>query len=368
MKSIAVAKEIMPGEQRVILTPESVRAFHDQGFDVYVQENAGYAAGFPDQAYKAVGAKIVDNRDIWYCSKLLIKFKAPQISEYLYLHEGLNIGAYMHAEGNMQLVKELCKKKVTAYAFEFFKTLDDIFPMSVIDSEIAGKLAVIYGMYHLQKPYGGSGILLSNIVGVKKPKALVIGYGNAGNAAIRLLEALDVDVVVLGRNMERLRKYQATVRSNVTCLKYTPEILRQEIKDADLVIGAIQISTFDTPPILTDEMVMTMKKGSMIVDVTCGYGPGYLPSFDHFSNFSEPVYERFGVLHCKIDLLPAAVPVTTTQGVSKHITPYLINWANAVWENSTDIISLAGKIISEGEIVHEVVKMHKNFYDQQKNL
>ena len=363
MISIGLAKEVMVGEKRVLLTPESIAYFVSNGYKVYVENDAGRNAGFDNCEYSRIGATIVSQKEVWELSDIVVKFKAPQKEEYDFLRDKQIIGAFMHAEGNPELLKILCQKKIRAFAFEFFMTEDRIFPMSLIDSEIAGKLAMVYGMYHLQSHLGGAGVLLSPVIGVPVPKVVVIGYGNAGNAAIRVAEALGLRVSVFGRSPERLRKYQATVNTNVKCYVYEPEIFETEIMDADLVIGAIQISTYDTPALLTEQLVKKMKKGSMIIDVTCGYGAGFMPTFDKFTSFNEPVYEKFGVLHCKIDLLPAAVPKTTTQGVSKHITPYLFKWINSFKEGVKDDISFAGMVTDNGFVVHPEVKRHLEFYE-----
>lgn len=361
---IGLAKEIRDGEKRVLLTPDEIKTIVDSGYRICVEKDAGKEAGFSNEQYVKSGADIVNNKSLWNECDIVIKFKCPQPTEYSLLRKSQIIGAFMHAEGDPELVKVLRQKKVTAYAFEFFRTNDNLFPMSFIDSEIAGKLALIYGMYHLQSHLGGEGVLLSPVVGVPLPKVVVIGYGNAGNASIRIAEAMGIDVTVFGTNREKLRKYQATVKPNVHCKLYSKEIFEKAIVEADLVIGAIQISTYDTPEMIPEELVKKMKKGSMIVDVTCGYGKGYLPSFNRFSSFENPVYERFGVLHCKIDLLPAAVPNTTTRGVSNHILPYLLNWFHSIKTGAFDSISNSGLIIKDGLVVHPEVQRHLDYYER----
>jgi len=255
----------------------------------------------------------------------------------------------------------------TAYSYEFFKTLEGIFPLSVASSEIAGKVAVIYGAYHLQAHLGGSGVLLAPVVNVKPPKVLVIGYGNAGGAAARLAVAMGAQVTILGTNKERLRAFQATMPSGTRCLLNSREVLEKEIIDADLVIGAILISTYDTPAMLDELLVQKMKKGSMIVDVTAGYGSGYMPTFDRSTNFENPVYERFNVLHCKIDVLPLAYPATTVDAMSQHLAPYLIELGESLYDSSVkNPTSLAGKIISQGEVMHSEVRRHMDFFSHEK--
>lgn len=362
---IGLAKEITEGEKRVLLTPDEVKIIVDIGYQVYVEKDAGIKADFNNHQYSDAGAIIVDKLTLWNQCDVIIKFKCPQKCEYPLLHQGQIIGAFMHAEGNPKLVDILCKNKITAYSFEFFKTNDNLFPMSFIDSEIAGKLAMIYGMYHLQSHLNGEGILLSPVVGVELPKIVVIGYGNAGNASIRMAEALGLDVTVFGTNREKLRKFQATVSPNVHCHLYSKDMFEKAIIEADLVIGAIQISTYDTPAIIAEDLVKKMKKGSMIIDITCGYGKGYLPSFNKLTSFDNPVYERFGVLHCKIDLLPAAVPKTTTKAVSKHILPYLLNWFHAIKTGDFDAISNNGLITKDGNIMHKELQRHIAFFQSK---
>ncbi|MRG29293.1 hypothetical protein GIJ05_14230 [Laceyella tengchongensis] len=346
--------------------PDQVKLFCQSGYQVYVETGAGNGSGFSDKEYQEAGAEIVSTSEAWSASPFVVKFKSPGPHEYDYLHPDMNVGAFFHAEGNPELTKVLCDCGVTAYAFEFFRTMDGFFPMSFADSEIEGKMAVLYGAYHLQSHLGGSGVLLTDVVGVKQPKVVVIGYGTAGGAAVRLAVALGAEVVVLGTNQEKLRRFQATVPPSVRCLVNSQEVLARELNDADLVIGAIQISTYDTPPMIDEELVKMMKPGSMIVDVTCGYGSGYLPTFSQFTSFNQPVYERFGVLHCKIDLLPAAVPATTTRAVSPLVAPYLLNLGESIFNtNFFDGISAAGKIIENGKIVHYEVARHMEMVDQE---
>lgn len=248
--------------------------------------------------------------------------------------------------------------EIVSYSFEFFRTPDGIFPLSVPSSEVSGKLAVLYGAYHLQKHLGGRGVLLADVVGVERPRVLVIGHGNAGGAAARLAHALGADVVVLGTNRERLRRFQAGVPSTVECHLNSPEILAREVPRSDLVIGAILISSYDTEAMIDEGLVRHMRPGSVIVDVTCGYGSGYLPTFDRETTHLAPVYERFGVLHCKIDALPSSVPVTVARAVAPVRAPYLIALGRAIFEGIEDPVSEAGKITEKGRVVHPEVKRH----------
>lgn len=358
MKSISIIKEKRMGEHRVILLPEQVKLFKNAGYDILVEEGAGSGIDVPDELYTAAGAKIVNTEQAWTNSKLILKYKPPIEDEMQFLNQHKIIGAVFHAEGDKKLTDALLRSRCTAYSYEFFKTPNGVFPLSVASSEIAGKAAVIYGAYHLQKHLGGSGVLLSYVPGVKPPKVVIIGYGNAGGSAARMAAQLGAEVVVLGTDRARLRKFQTTISSNVTCYLNSAEVIKREIANADLVIGAILISTYDTEPILTEDMVKIMKKGSVIVDVTCGYGSGYMPSFDHSTSLQNPVYEKFGVLHCKIDILPSAFPKTTVPAMSQVIAPYLLNLAEAIFKSKNDPTSEAGKIVETGRITHYELQRH----------
>lgn len=162
--------------------------------------------------------------------------------------------------------------------------------------------------------------------GAPLPKVVVIGYGDVGGAAARTAAALGCQVTVLGRNIVRLRTFESTVPPTVTCRINSPEVLTEELRDADLVIGAILISTYDTEPMLTRDHPQVMKPGSMIMDVTCGYGDGmgYMPTFHRQTTHDHPVDLVDGTVHCKIDSLPSKVPRTASQATSATMCPHLV--------------------------------------------
>lgn len=363
-KSISILREHIKDEKRVVLLPEDLAVFCNNGYDIYVERGAGLGIGVEDQAYQNVGAYIVSREEAWGLSPFVVKYKAPIDEEYQFLKSGMNLCAIFHAEGNVKLVNTLCDKGITAYSYEFFETNDGLFPLAYVGSEISGKLAVIYGAYHLLSPQGGKGILLADIIGAKRPKVVVIGYGNVGNAAIKTASALGNEVVVFGTNKEKLSKYQRIVGSDVRCLLYNPQVFEQEIIDADLVIGAILVSTYNTPSILSENHLKKMKKGSMIIDVTCGYGDGYLPTFSDFTTFSKPTYCKEGILHCKIDIFPSSVPLTTSQAFSKNLAPYLFRLGESIFMNQFDSISEQGKIIEHGKIVNSIVDENIKLYNK----
>ncbi len=237
------------------------------------------------------------------------------------------------------------------------------------DSEISGHMAVIYGAYHLQNELGGSGVMLGYIPGVKRPKVLVIGHGNAGGAATRTAISLGEEVVVLGTNRERLRKFKATVPPDVKCYVNSKEILEREVPDADLIVGAILISIWDTPAMINHELLKKMKPGSVIVEVTCGYGKGYLPTALKKTRNLNEVYKVENIIHIKNDCMPKQVHITAVEATSKNIILYLINLGKSIFEKDfQNPISEEGLIVSDGKIIHPQIlhefksmKASKNF-------
>lgn len=355
---ISILKERRAGEERVILLPEGAAKFTDAGYQVLVESDAGLLAGYDDTAYRAIGAEIVDTNTAWNTSDVVFKYKAPGPEEYRYFREGMHMASFMHAEGNLDLVEAMRSSGMSGYALEFFRTADGDFPVPVSDNEISGKMAIILASYHLQSHMGGSGVLMAHVPGARRAKVVVIGYGNVGGGAARLAAAMGAEVKVFGTNWFGLRQFMATVPANVECLINTPEALEAAILEADVVVGAILISTYDTPPMVSEDLVARMKKGAVIVDVTCGYGSGYMPSFDQLTTYAAPFYERHGVLHCKIDAMPASVPITAAEATNSNVWRYLLAMADGICSGSQDAVAQAGCVVSGGKVVHPEVIRH----------
>jgi alanine dehydrogenase len=343
-------------ERRVLLLPREAAALVRAGLTLLVEHDAGVGVGHSDADYEAVGARIVDVEAAW-AAPVTLKYKAPIESEYRWFRERMTLGAWLHAEGNARLTMALADARTTAYSFELFRTDDGYFPLSAASSEIAGKMGVIYASYFLQSQFGGSGVLLPGALGAAPAHVVVIGYGHAGGAAARLAAAMGARVTVFGTHPERLREF-AVAAPSIRCITFTPEALADEVATADVVIGALRISTFDTPAMLTEHVVRSMRPGSVIVDVTCGYGPGYLPTFDRRTTRDDPIYERFGVLHCQFDALPSTVHLTTNEAVSRLVAPYLIAFLDDVYDQRPDPTSQRGCVVRDGEVVHPEVLRH----------
>ena len=332
-RQISLLKETRGGEKRVLLLPDATRAFSEQGFQVLVESEAGLLAGVDDSAYQAAGCEIVSTKEAWSLSDIVLKYKAPSPDEYQYFRDDLHLACFFHAEGNETLANEMLNSGMWAYALEFMETAPNEWQVPASDNEIAGKLAVILASYHLQSHLGGSGTLLSSVPGANRARVVVIGHGNAGGAAALLAASMGADVVVFGAHHDNLRRFEAKCPPNIQCFLNTPDKLKEEVLRADVVIGAILISTYDTPPMIDEHMVREMKSGSVMVDVTCGYGSGYLPTFHKLTTYDDPFYVVHGVLHCKIDAMPASVPATATAATSYNVLPYVLYLCNQLVDN-----------------------------------
>lgn len=367
MKTVFIVKESNENEKRVILLPENIIKLTKK-YEVLVENNAGIGVNISNSEYEKNGARIVEKDEGWEKADLVLTYKGIGKNEYKYLKEGLVIAGLFHAEGNIELVKVLLQKKITAFSYEFIKDKDGHFPMSYPGGEIAGKLSVLYGAFFLQSIYGGSGKLLTAVRGVKKSKVGIIGYGNVGGAAIKLAKALGNDVVVFGRNVNKMGKISVFVDEDIKFVENTYENLVEELPTIDLLIGAILISTFDTEPIITEELMSLMKKGSVIIDVTCGYGPGYMPCIYEKTSLEEPIYiNNYGIICCKIDNLPLGVPLTTTEAYSNNAEKWILKLCDHIFNNKFKQSIENGKIVEDGIIKHDVIEQHFEYY-KGKNI
>lgn len=355
-KSVSILKESRDGDLRVIALPSEVAAFVSQGYQVYVEHDAGLGQGASDEDYRSAGASVVGTEEAWTASEVVFKCRCPSEAEYRYFRPGLHLSSTFYLGDKPDLADVLNDRGVNAYSYEMFEADDGSFPLMTTDSEISGHMAVIYAAYHLQDQLGGSGKMLGRMPGVEPTRVLVIGHGNAGGAAARTAAALGADVTVVGTSLARLRRFAATVPGNVTCELNTPELLASLVPRSDVIIGAILISNHGTPAIVTEELVASMRPGSVIIDVTCGYGPGYLPTADHRTRELTDAYVRHGVVHLKNDCMPKLVYLTATAAMSRAAFPHLLALAEAVYTGTPDPTSKRGQVTREGAVVHPHIR------------
>lgn len=365
MNTVSVIKEKKIGEKRVILLPDHVKKLTDKGYKIMVEHDAGINVGLTDNDYMAAGAVIVSQEEAWDKADLVIKYKPPVQDEFKFIRENQKIAALCHAESDFQLMNEFINKKCTVFTFEFFKDNNGKFPLAVPGGEIAGKVAMIYAMYLAQTQIGGSGKLPIGINGAEETTIGVIGYGNVGNSIIDMAAKLGNHVIVFGSNKEKMNEYSKKFTDEkVEFYESKPEILSEKLKEVDILFGAILISTFDTEPIVTQQMIDGMKKGSIIIDVTCGYGAGYMPFFEKKTDLQDPYYIKDGKIFVKIDNLPCAYHYSTTQAYSNNVYPYVERLCDYVFSGKENECVHNGMIFENGKIVHQVIREHFDYYER----
>ena len=317
---IGIPKEIKPNEDRVGMTPGNVQTLVDAGNTLYVEKHAGDGSGFTDEEYIEAGAEIKDDaKDVW-AADMVIKVKEPLAEEYDYFHDGLILFAYLHLAPELDLTQALLDKGVIGIAYETMVE-DGTLPLLTPMSEVAGRMAVQIGAHFLEKQNGGRGILLDGLPGVSSAHVVVIGGGIVGYNAARLSVGMGAKVTILDINPQRLAELEDLLGGQVETLMSTEENIAKVIQDADVAIGSVLIPGRRAPILVTEEMVKTMKEGSVIVDIAVDQG-GNFETTTHATTHKDPVYIKHGVVHYTVANIPGAVPRTATLGLTNVTLRY----------------------------------------------
>jgi alanine dehydrogenase len=346
-------------ERRTICTPAVARTLITAGFGVIAEPGIGRGVFIDDAAYAAVGVVFTDADRVW-SAPLVLRYKSPDPADLGRLRPGQHLAALFHAEGDRALMAALKNSGVTAYSYEFLIE-DGRFPLGRPGGQIAGVQAVFAGARALQEP-AGRGVLLARIAGAAPAQVVVIGSGNVGAAAAHTAAALGAEVTVLTHSSRSHDAYRRSAPAGVAVQVNTRKRLLSLLDAADLVIGTILISTYDTPPMIGESDLARMRTGAVIVDATCGYGPGYLPTAGPIQRPGDPPRIVAGIVHVKVDVLPALVPVTSTTAYTHNATPYLRRIAQAALLGEADPAIEAARIVAAGHLVHPVLIQHAGIY------
>ena len=324
---IGVPKEIKDHETRVGCVPSMVIALRERGHEVLVERQAGVGSSITDDEYAAAGAIIVDNvSDVWSRSDLVVKVKEPQPTEYRFFRPGLILFTYLHLAPLPELTAALVESRVSAIAYETIRERDNSLPLLTPMSEVAGRMAVQVGAQYLERPNGGRGILLGGIPGVAPAKVVVIGGGIVGHNAAKMACGLGANVTIIDRNLNRLRELDDIYSNSIRTLASNTYTIRETVREADLVVGAVLIPGAAAPKLVRREMISQMKPGAVVVDVAIDQG-GCVETA-HATTHTDPVYYVDGVLHYCVSNMPAAVPHTSTFGLTNATVPYLLALAD----------------------------------------
>ncbi len=324
---IGIPKEIKNNENRVALTPAGVYALVQAGHQVLVETQAGVGSGFEDADYIAQGAQIAATAEEAWSAELVVKVKEPLQSEYPYLREDLTLFTYLHMAAAPDLAQAMLASKTNGIAYETVTNIQGQLPLLTPMSEVAGRMAVQIGSHFLTKQEGGSGVLLGGVPGVPKGKVAIIGGGVVGTHAARIALGLGAQVTILDISAKRLSELEEVFGSQIQTLMSNPLNIAEVVKASDLVIGAVLIPGAKAPKLVTEDMVKTMRPGSVIVDVAVDQG-GVIETADQTTTHDEPVYVKHGVLHYAVANIPGAAPRTSTIALTNVTLPYIIDLAD----------------------------------------
>ena len=333
---IGVPKEVKDHETRVGCVPSMVTALREAGHEVLVESQAGAGSSIADQEYAEAGALILDNAaEVWNKSELVVKVKEPQPAEYPFFRPGLMLFTYLHLAPLPALTEALLVSRVHSVAYETIREADHSLPLLTPMSEVAGRMAVQVGAQYLERQNGGRGILLGGIPGVAPANVVVLGGGVVGNNAAKMACGMGANVTIIDRNLNRLRELDDIYLNSIRTLASNTHTIRDSVRQADLVIGAVLIPGASAPRLVRRDMVAQMKTGAVIVDVAIDQG-GCVETA-HATTHTDPIYYLDGVLHYCVSNMPAAVPHTSTFGLTNATVPYLLSLANHGLERACEL-------------------------------
>ena len=324
---VGVPKEIKTAENRVALVPAGAEALAADGHTVLVEQGAGLGSGFADDAYRSVGATIGGSADeVWARAEMILKVKEPIEPEWKRIRKSQVVFTYFHFAASESLTNAIIASGGIAIAYETVQLSTGELPLLTPMSEVAGRMAVQEGAKYLEKVFGGSGILLGGVPGVLPAEVLVIGGGVVGTNAAKMAAGLGAHVTLLDVSLDRLRYLSDVLAPNVDLLYSNRHNILDQLKKADLVIGAVLLPGAKAPNLVTRADLKLMKPGSVIVDVAVDQG-GCIET-THPTTHSNPTYYVEGVLHYCVANMPGAVPRTSTFALTNATLPYTLKLAN----------------------------------------
>jgi alanine dehydrogenase len=327
---IGILKEIKTEENRVSMTPAGVEALVGKGHRVLVESLAGVGSGFGDEAYSSEGAEIVATPgEVFARAQMVMHVKEPQPQEYGMIREGQIVFTYFHFAASEQLTRAMVKTGAIAIAYETITDADDTLPLLTPMSEVAGRMAAQQAAKYSERAQGGRGILLGGVPGVAPATVLVLGGGVVGTHAAQMACGLGAKVYLLDTDLTRLRHLAEVMPKNCFPMMSSPATIRDLVKDADVVIGAVLVHGAKTPRLVTREMLKSMKKGTVLVDVAVDQGGCFETSRP--TTHTAPTFEVDGILHYCVTNMPGAVPLTSTVALTNATLPYAIAIASEDW-------------------------------------
>jgi alanine dehydrogenase len=323
---VGIPREVKDNEYRVAATPEGVRELVDAGNTVLIEEGAGAGSGLTEERYKRAGGQfVVTAEDVWRGADMILKVKEPQPSEHELMREGQILFTYLHLAANRELTQALMRRGVQSVAYETVQLPDGRLPLLAPMSEIAGRMAPHVAARFLEKEHGGRGVLMGGVSGVRPARLLVLGAGMAGANAAWIAAGMEAEVIVVDKNLDKLRFIDQIHKGRIITLMSDRLTLEQRVREADAVIGSVLLPGAKAPVIVSEEMVASMRPGSVIVDIAIDQGGCVETS--RMTTHSEPTFTVHDVVHYCVGNMPGAVPNTSTYALTNVTLPYVLGIA-----------------------------------------
>jgi len=353
---VGIPKEIKTLEFRVGMTPAGVRELVHDGHDVVVETSAGLGIGMFDADYEKAGAKVVATAaEVFASADMIVKVKEPQLNECSMLRADQVLFTYLHLAADPEQTKALVDSGTTAIAYETVTADDGSLPLLTPMSEVAGRLSIQAGAYHLQKANGGRGVLLGGVPGVEPGKVIIIGGGVSGTNAADMAVGMGADVTILDRSLPRLRELDDMWGGRVHTVYSTKDEIDRLVPEADLVVGAVLVAGAAAPKLVSAQNVKDMHTGAVMVDISIDQGGCFETSRP--TTHAEPTYVVDDVVHYCVTNMPGAVPRTSTFALTNATLPFVKSLANLGWREALiqDPHLANGLNVHAGQINHEAV-------------
>ena len=353
---VGVPKEIKVHEYRVGLTPASVAELVAAGHQVFVQAGAGDGIDCPDKAYEKAGAEILpDALSVFKSSDMIVKVKEPQQVEIEMLEARHILFTYLHLAADKPQAEGLMKSGATCIAYETVTSRTGALPLLKPMSEVAGRMSVQVGAHYLEKEQGGRGILLGGVPGVAPAKVAILGGGVSGVNAAQMATGLRADVTIYDINNDRLAELDMFFSSQIKTAYASRRAIENAVAESELVIGAVLVPGAAAPKLVTRDMLKTMKRGSVLVDIAIDQGGCFETS--HATTHADPVYEVDGIIHYCVANMPGAVARTSAFALNNATLPFALKIAKLGAEEAMrqDPHLANGLNVSGGKIRHEAV-------------
>ena len=351
---IGIPKEVKIRESRVACTPAGVRYLSDAGHRILVQNGAGEGSGFSDTAFRKAGAEVLPSAEKVWLADMIVKVKEPVASEYGYLCRDQVLFTFLHLAADPKLARHLVEKGVSAIAYETVVENGRL-PLLVPMSEIAGRMSVMAGGFYLANHLGGNGTLLSGVPGVMPGKVTILGGGTAGMNAAMIAKGIGARVTILELDQEKMRYLGTVLGPQVQTLFSTRQHIVEELEDTDLLVGAVLVPGAAAPRLLDREMLRSMKRGAVFVDISIDQGG--CSETSRPTSHEDPVYSEEGVLHYCVTNMPGAYAKTSTEALTGNTLPYVKAIADMGVEKAVGAMPglQAGLNTYKGVVTHKAV-------------